>query len=140
MKFASHRRPGADINLTPLIDILFIVLLFLVLTATFSERSVLQIALPKTTTGEVPAGTPGRLRIEVDADDALYVDGELRTLDDVGLRLRAIPDKDGAVVTVAADERARHGRVIAVIDAVRQAGLVRLDIETFVKAPTSEPR
>ena len=131
MTFAPPRRTGAEITLTPLIDILFIVLLFLVLTATFTEQSVLRIALPKTATGEHHPHDPSTVRILVDANGNVYVDGDGRTLDDVARRLQAIPDKDRAFVAVSADEDTSHGRVIQVVDLIRQAGIFRLDIETF---------
>jgi biopolymer transport protein ExbD len=131
VRFAPPRRAGADITLTPLIDILFIVLLFLVLTATFTEETVLRIALPRTATGERGPNDPGTVRILVEADGTVYLDGHVRTLDEVGRRLQTIVDKDGTRVAVAADERASHGRVIHVVDLVRQAGIFRLDIETF---------
>lgn len=131
MNLGPRRRAGAEINLTPLIDILFIVLLFLVLTATFSERAVVRISLPRATTGETLGNVPDRLQVLVDADGELYLDGRVRTLGDIEQRLRAVPDKDRAVVTVSADEDARHGRVIEVIDLVRQVGISRLDIETL---------
>ena len=137
MTFAPSRRAGAEITLTPLIDILFIVLLFLVLTATFTEQTVLRIALPKTATGERNPNEPGAVRILVDANGNLYLDGRVRTLDDVGRQLQAIPEKDRALVTVSADEHASHGRVIQVVDVIRQAGILRLDIETFSAATGS---
>ena len=89
MRFAPPRRAGVDITLTPLIDILFIVLLFLVLTATFTEQTVLRISLPRTATGIHDSGDPGAMRILVDAAGSIFV------------------------------------------DRVRQAGIFRLEIETF---------
>lgn len=131
MRFARPRRTGADITLTPLIDILFIVLLFLVLTATFTEQTVVRIALPETTTGDRYANNANTVRFLVEADGTVYLDGEPRTLADVARRLEAIPEKDSALVMVSADEQASHGRVIQLVDLVRQAGIFRLDIETF---------
>lgn len=49
----SQRRPSPDITLTPLIDILFIVLIFLALTATFRESTALRLTLPEARTGEI---------------------------------------------------------------------------------------
>ena len=131
MTFTPPRRAGAEITLTPLIDVLFIVLLFLVLAATFTEQSVLRIALPKAATGEHAAHDPGTVRILVDARGNLHIDGGVRTLDDVARRLQVIPDTDRAFVAISADEDTSHGRVIQVVDLIRQAGIFRLEIETF---------
>jgi biopolymer transport protein ExbD len=60
-----------------------------------------------------------------------------RSAADVGRRLQAILERDRALVTVSADEHASHGRVIQVVDLIRQAGIFRLDIETFSGATGS---
>ena len=133
MRFSTRRRPAADISLTPLIDILFIVLLFLVLTATFTEQATIRIALPRAATGEPIPDTPSMIRVVVDADGLLYLDGTARTIDEVGVILRAVPDTDRARVTIAADRAASHGSVVQVLDLVRQAGIVRVDIQTFAE-------
>lgn len=138
MRFAASRQSAVEITLTPLIDILFIVLLFLVLTATFTEQTVLRIALPRAATGDRPSDAPGTVRIMVDADGTIALDGEIRTLDGIERRLRTIRDRDGTRVVIAADEQAHHGHVIQVIDRVRQAGIFRLDIET--RTPAAQRR
>jgi biopolymer transport protein ExbD len=71
------------------------------------------------------------VRILVDADGRIYVNGQVQTLDDVKRRLNAIPEADRSAVTIAADQDAKHGRVVQIVDLVRQAGIFRLNIETF---------
>jgi biopolymer transport protein ExbD len=140
MSFRPARRPGNEIILTPLIDIMFTVLLFLVLTATFTEQTVLRIALPRAVTGATTTHDSRVVRILVDADGRVYVDGQIQTLDDVKRRLDAIPEAERTFVTVSADENARHGRVVQIVDLIRQAGIFRLDIETFSGvAPDESP-
>lgn len=131
MRFSSRRRPGAEISLTPLIDILFIVLLFLVLTATFTEQTTIRIALPRAVTGEPVPVSPSMVHVVVDVDGQVFIDGEVRTSDEVRTRLLAIPDPDRARVTIAADRAVSHGAVVQVLDLVRQVGIVRVDIQTF---------
>jgi biopolymer transport protein ExbD len=131
MTFRPARRPGSEIILTPLIDILFTVLLFLVLTATFTEQTVLRISLPRSVTGATTTNDPRVVRILVDADGRVYVNGQVQTLDDVQRRLNAIPEADRSAVTISADQEAAHGRVVQIVDLVRQAGIFRLNIETF---------
>jgi biopolymer transport protein ExbD len=130
VRLASRRRHEAEITLTPLIDILFIVLLFLVLTATFTEQTVLRLALPRADTADRLQAPGETVRILVDADGGTYLDDQARTLDEIAIRLRAVVNKDEALVRLSADERTGHGRVVQVMDVVRQAGLHRVDIET----------
>lgn len=130
MSFRPARRPGSEIILTPLIDIMFTVLLFLVLTATFTEQTVVRISLPRSVTGATTTHDSRGMRILVDGDGRVYVNGQIQTLGDVKRRLDAIPEADRSFVTISADENAKHGRVVQIVDLIRQAGIFRLDIET----------
>lgn len=134
MKFGSTERTAAEINLTPLIDILFLVLVFLVMSATFARRTFVEINLPRTVTG-VPEGTePNVIRIDVDADGRVYLEGQAVGLEGARQRLLAMPDQAAMTVVLAADERTPHGRVIRVIDLIRESSITRVHIET-VPAP-----
>jgi len=135
MKFSHRTRREAEITLTPLIDILFIVLLFLVLTATFTEQTVLRVALPRAATGEPSVEDESLLRVLIDADGQIYLGDRVHTLDEVRTRLQAMGDPDRARVTIAADRAASHGSVVQVLDLVRQAGIVRVNIQTFAESP-----
>jgi biopolymer transport protein ExbD len=131
MRFTTRPRPAAEINLMPLIDILFLVLVFLVVTATFTERTVLPIALPHAATATPEAGERAGLVVAIDADGALYLDGRPQDLAAIARRLQAVREPASATVTIAADSRVAHGRVIEVVDLVRGAGILRLDIQTL---------
>ena len=131
MTFRPARRSGSEIVLTPLIDIMFTVLLFLVLSATFTEQTVVRISLPRAATSTATSTDAHLVRILVDVEGRVYLDGHVATLEDVKGRLEAIADADRAFVTIAADENARHGLVVQIVDLIRQAGIFRLDIETI---------
>jgi biopolymer transport protein ExbD len=130
MQFPRATRPTPEFNLTPLIDILFIVLMFLVLTATFRESTFLRLTLPEARTGERQDTTPDVLTIIIDAGDEIRVNDAVVTLDDLRPTLEAMARTDGEVV-LAADRLASHGAVIGVMDLARQAGVDHLDIQTM---------
>lgn len=138
MKFGSGRRAAAEINLTPLIDILFLVLVFLVVTASFTDRTVLSISLPEAGTADRVPTPRDAATVVIDAAGAIALDGVVRTPDELRRDLRALPDPGSTTLTVAADERTPHGRVVQVIDLAREAGVLRLDIQT-VRDPASAP-
>ena len=141
MRVTGHRRPSAEIILTPLIDILFIVLLFLVLTATFTDSTSLGLSLPQAATGtRETQQLAGTIRITVDANGTPGIDGRPVSLDDLRRRLEAIADKDALNVLLAADRSASHGDVVAVIDLVRQASIFRLSIETLPQGTATPTR
>jgi biopolymer transport protein ExbD len=136
MKLTTRPRAAAEINLLPLIDILFLVLVFLVVTATFTERTVLPIALPPAGSATPDAGQQSGIVVSIDAGGTLYVDGAEQPLAEVARRLHAVRDPASTSVTIAADRRVEHGRVVEVVDAVRRAGILRLDIQTLTAPRT----
>lgn len=146
MRFRSDRRASPEITLTSLIDILFIVLVFLVLTTTFRESRSFRLALPEAATGERVDSTPrDRWSITIDAYEQVYFQDEALEIEQLEPRLRAAtavgPDPSGMPafseqpeVLLAADARVSHGRVVAVMDVVRKVGIRRLRIETIEPA------
>lgn len=131
MTIRRPRRLPPEINLTPLIDILFIVLIFLVLTATFADTTTFQVNLPPATTGEPSARQiPGRVVVSVAADGTIQIAGDIVTADELERRLQSRPDRDRLTLVLSADTRASHGDVVAVMDRIRRAGILRISIET----------
>ena len=138
MNFGSSARAAVDINLTPLIDILFLVLVFLVMTATFAQRTFVDIHLPEAASGTPAESDQNVIRIEVDAEGMVYLDGQVAGLEGVRQRLLALPDGGPMAVVLAADERTAHGQVIEVIDLVRQTSIAQVRLETL-PAPIPAP-
>ena len=133
MEFQRARRIEPGINLTPLIDILFIVLIFLVLTTTFEEATTFQVNLPPSTTGtQEDRQLPGLINIAIGADGSIELSGAQVTLQQLSDRLAVIEAPDQATVRLRADAGVSHGAVVAVMDAVRRNGIFRLSIETRI--------
>ena len=132
MRLRRSKRAEPDINLTPLIDILFTVLMFLILTTTFREATEMKIVLPESRTGQpLSTDTPTRVRIEVDAEGRVVLAGQQLPLARLATTLRALPVTPDTQLLLTADERTPHGRVIEVMDAAREAGALQVSIETY---------
>jgi biopolymer transport protein ExbD len=124
---SSHEE--AEINLIPFIDVLLVILIFLMLTATYSRFTELQVALP---TADAPRMTerPREIIVAVSADgrysiDRRSVDG--RDVEALARQLRqAAAGRQDAIVILSVDALAAHQSVINVLDAARRAGLSRL--------------
>jgi biopolymer transport protein ExbD len=131
VNFRTRRRTGPHVNLTPMIDVLFIVLMFLLLTTTFKEFTFVRVTLPDASSAQkaVRDEMVG-IRLVVEEDGTVYLDEKPVTLDQVREALAAVTDKEHAQVSLAADERLHHGRVVELMDLVRRAGIYRLAIET----------
>ena len=138
MKFSRTRRIQPSFNLTPLMDILFIVLIFLVLTSTFKEATTFQVQLPTADSSAVePRQLPGLISISVAADGTIGLGDQLLTMRELESRLDAVTDPERVTVRLRADADAQHGVVVGVMDAVRRSGISQLSIETRT-APLSE--
>lgn len=128
-----------EINLISLIDVLFCIILFLVLTTSFVKRNALKLQLPTAEAGAVQE--PGKpLVVVVDAQGHYFVDNEevLRT-DPASLRealLHAAGDDRSQPVILRADARTPHQAVVTAMDALGKLGFSRLSIAT---TPETKP-
>ncbi|TSA21777.1 MAG: biopolymer transporter ExbD [Betaproteobacteria bacterium] len=138
----NFRRGGAsndpEINLIPLIDVLLVILIFLMVTTTYSRFSELQINLPEAK-GAAASQLPKRLDISIDAHGAYSLNNSRITAagaSDLAVTLqRAAVGMVDPVVMINADAEATHQSVIRVMDAARRAGLTRV---TFVTTTDTE--
>lgn len=129
MRFSRRRPDEPEINLIPFIDVLLVILIFLMLTTTYSRFTELQIALP---TADAPRMNerPHEIIVAVSGDgryaiDRRGVDG--RDVDTLAQRLQqAAAGRQDVIVIISADALAAHQSVINVLDAARRAGLSRL--------------
>ncbi len=130
MRFrSSQREEEPEINLSPFIDVLLVVLIFLMLSTTYSRFTELQVNLP-TAAADKLQERPREILVAVSGDgryavDRCAVDGRSVELLTAALAKSAAGRAD-AVVIVSADAMAAHQSVINVLDAARRAGLVRL--------------
>lgn len=140
MKVGSNRSPDEpEINLIPLIDVLFCLILFLVLTTSFNQRAALKLQLPQAQAAVVPdTGTP--LIVLVDVDGKFFIgNNEVLKTDVVSLKeaiVRVAGDDRSMPVILRADGRTPHQAVVTAMDALGQLGFVKLSIAT---APEHKP-
>ena len=122
-----------DINLTPLIDVVFLLLIFFMVSTTFEQQSRIQIELPEAS-AEAVAQEDQTLEIIVDAQgryfigDQQVINSEMKTLK--AAISKALGDREGIPVTVRADANTPHQAVITVLDATSQLGLTHISLAT----------
>ena len=129
MKFSRRRLEEPEINLIPFIDVLLVVLIFLMLSTTYSRFTELQINLPAAD-AEKLRERPAEIIVAV-ASDGRYavnrkpVDG--RSVEILTAELAAAAaGRPDTVIIISADAMAAHQAVVNVLDAARRAGLSRL--------------
>lgn len=117
-----------QINIVPMIDVIFALLTFFIISALYLGRSAgLPVNLPTASTTE---GQPqNQIAVTVDAQGQLALNRQPAQLEDLQPRIRALMGNSSqTVVVINADERVSHGRVVTVMDQLRQIQGVRLAI------------
>jgi len=133
MNFRKPRPEEPEINLIPFIDVLLVVLIFLMLSTTYSKFTELQITLP-VADAEKSRDRPHEIIVSVAADGRYTVNRkpvEGRSVELLSAELAAAAGgSNEMVVIVSADATAAHQSVINVMDAARRANLPRLTFAT----------
>jgi len=137
VRFGNPRREEVDLNITPLIDIVFLLLIFFMVSTTFQKESELRVQLPEAEQREtVPPQQPLEIVISADGQYAIagrtLADNSLPTLIQ-SLRKAAGEDREQPLI-VRADARTPHQAVVRAMDAAARLGLSRLSIATAQKS------
>lgn len=126
----SQQRPGemiTGINVTPLVDVVLVLLVILMVTSAYIASQTIPLDLPKGATGEGQATT---LAISIDRGGTLYVDGHPVTNEALRAQVKSTraqhPDTRAVI---AADGDTSHRQVVRVIDVLRQEGIVKYAIQ-----------
>lgn len=141
MKFRRQRREDLNVNLTPLIDVVFLLLIFFMVSTTFTRETRLTVDLPEAT--GVPADTePRQIEILVDEQGSYRVNGQglvdnrLRTLQ---AAVYQYSEGDTTLpLLISADADAPHRAVVRAMDAAGQMGFARLGIATLQPSPDEQ--
>ncbi len=127
-------RPMSDINMTPLIDVMLVLLVIFIITAPLMNAR-LALDLPQAEGAAAGADLPAVLLVAVDASGQLYLGDTPSTREEVLRSARAAAARQPLTeVQLRADERVPYGRVAELIGAVQAAGLTRIGFVTEVPA------
>lgn len=133
MNFRPRQKEEPEINLIPFIDVLLVVLIFLMLSTTYSKFTELQLKLP-VADADAQRDYPKEVIVAVTSDGSYSIKGVPvagRSVDAIALALAdaAKAGKD-SVVVISADAATPHQSVIRVMEAARRAGLVQITFAT----------
>jgi biopolymer transport protein ExbD len=133
------RNEDLEMNLVPLIDVLLVIIIFLVVSATFSRTSELQINLP-TAEANSPQEKPLTVTVEVDASGRYMVNGNEVTgagVDAISSALvKAVGDGKDPTIIINADAKSTHQSVVNVMEASRIANFTHITFATQVNPGT----
>ena len=115
-----------DINVTPLVDVVLVLLIILMVTATAIVSRTIPMELPQATTGEQ---TPTTLAVSIDRDARLFLDAQEVSVDQLRVLVRqARQGNEELRAVIAADGRVPHAEVVRVIDLLRQEQVTKFAI------------
>ncbi len=116
----------SGINVTPLVDIVLVLLVILMVTASYVASQAIPMDLPKAATGDQ---TPTTLAVSIDHGGQLYLDAQAVTRSELRQRIAAAHRANADTrATIAADGRVAHAQVVDVIDLLRHENIVKFAI------------
>jgi len=124
--------PISDINVTPFVDIILVVLIIFMVTTPMIMQPSIKVQLPKAASGE--ESTPSQLTVTIAADGTIDVNGEVMNDESLGAKARSsLAENPDIQAIISADKDVAHGKVIGVIDAIKSAGIFKFAITTQQK-------
>ena len=138
MKFAVSRREDASIDVTPMIDVVFQLVLFFMVSTTFATAPGFEVDLPHASSQTI-VQEEGDVQIWMTLDGAVYVNDV--AVDAATLQktlLQRAESNPNTLVVIKADTGVAHGRVVGVMDRARAVGLTRLAIATEIDRSQDE--
>jgi biopolymer transport protein ExbD/biopolymer transport protein TolR len=117
----------AEINITPLVDVVLVLLVIFMITAPVLQSGI-EVAVPKTRT--VKEITEQRVVLTIDRDGSLFLGDKPVNIHELPAMLRSRADPSHEVIYLRADERVEFGVFASAMDAVKQAGITNISIVT----------
>jgi biopolymer transport protein TolR len=126
----------ADVNVTPLVDIMLVLLIIFMLTANLIAKQAIEIELPRAS--QSTTLNPTTLAITLTREGALYLNGRATTPAELRAAVREAVAKDPkAQAIIAGDKSVSHGRVVWVLDVVKSLGIASFAIQIDPSAMTA---
>ncbi|KPG92613.1 biopolymer transporter ExbD [Pseudomonas sp. RIT-PI-q] len=140
MKFRRKQRENVDINLVSLIDVVFVLLLFFVVTTTFTRETQLRVELPEAASGSPAEDQQAKhLDVAISAEGVFSVNNQLLPKNDLATLMDALQKESSGdtnlPLSISADGKTQHQSVITAMDAAGKLGFSHLRMTTVEAAP-----
>lgn len=133
MQFRRARKDDAHIDITPLVDMVFLLLIFFMLSTTFIVTPGIKVNLPRSSAEKVTQEKQ-EVQVVITEDNKVFVDGMPLDMGELEQRLMGVARQDPeTLIIIKADAKALHGTVVEVMDIAKESGLNRLAIATQPK-------
>lgn len=135
MNFRPRPSEDVDLNITPLIDVVFLLLIFFMVSTTFDHKSEMNITLPEASK-EIAQAKPDAINVAIDSQSRIYVNEKELINSRISTIKEALYDiamnLENAPIIISADKEAPYQMVIRTMDAARQLGLVKITFATRI--------
>lgn len=133
MKFRRKAKDELSVNITPLIDVVFLLLIFFMVTTTFNRETRLLVNLPEAN-AEAAQGIPDQIEIVVGREGSYSINGRALVDNRIETLMRGLELESGGdlglPILLVADAEASHQSVVTAMDAIGQSGFTRMNIAT----------
>jgi len=136
MQFSERTKTDASLDITPIVDTVFNLLIFFALSLNFIVTPGIKVNLPDAVTEEIIRERE-EVIIVIDKNDSIFINGNPVSIDQITsvLTKSAQKNKDTMVI-IQADQEVSHGKVVRMMDTAKRAGLTRLAIATSTMKKT----
>ena len=132
---AAKGGPKSEINVTPLVDVMLVLLIIMMLIAPMLQKGV-PVQLPSANNGTQKPDTQDQTVVSIDAQNQLWVNGLQYSKEEFASKVKAaLEDKKEKIVLIKGDQDARYSSVMAAMDALREAQIEDIALITDPKNP-----
>jgi biopolymer transport protein ExbD len=124
----------SGINVTPLVDVVLVLLVIFMMTAPAIYQSAIQVQLPKAKSGDQSA-QQSPLQLSISSEGQIYWDKTKLTFEELSQKLTQLENPGEKSAILAADEKVPHGQVVKVMDALRRAGVHKFALSVDGASP-----
>jgi biopolymer transport protein ExbD len=136
MRFSEKTQTDASLDITPIVDTVFNLLIFFALSLNFIVTPGINVDLPESITEEIIRERE-ELIVVMDKDNNIFINENTVSIEQlVTIFSRAAQKSKDTLVIIQADQEVSHGNVVRMMDRAKKAGLVRLAIATAMKKKT----
>ncbi|MCK5668518.1 MAG: biopolymer transporter ExbD [Gammaproteobacteria bacterium] len=135
MNFKPNPPEEVDLNITPLIDVVFLLLIFFMVSTTFDHESEVNITLPQASK-EIAQAKPDAINVAIDGESRIFINKKELVNSQISTIKEALYDisfdLEDAPIIISADEETPYQVVIRTMDAARQLGLIKITFATRI--------
>ncbi len=132
MRFGKRKRRGVSLDITPLVDTVFNLMIFFALSLNFIVTPGIKVNLPASSSEEV-SSTPNQVTVTVTHLKEIYVDTTPVSIKSIGSHLKKASPHSDTIIILRADAAVEHGFVVEILDEIKKAGFKRVAISTRIK-------